>query len=172
MIIKWGFLSHIAGKRTPGRLNFWKFSGGTCPRTPLEVRAFGPQFYRVPAYSQASALLLKKLMKTLPVVVSGTVYLFGKVWIESAKAYVRYRVNSICKLFCLNIGKKEECYNLEIMVFDVYFSVVQWQSRTLRDKYSFFQEKRFDTCGCFSTYMYWQLTRASWFSRAVSLDST
>ena len=65
MIIKWGFLSHIAGKRTPGRLNFWKFSGGAFPRTPLEVRAFGPQFYRVPAYSQASALLLQKLMKTL-----------------------------------------------------------------------------------------------------------
>ena len=65
MIIKWGFLSHIAGKCTSGRLNFWKFSGGACPRTPLEVRAFGPQFYRVPAYSQANALLLQKLMKTL-----------------------------------------------------------------------------------------------------------
>ena len=31
-------------------------------KTPLEVRAFGPQFYRVPAYSQASALLLQKLL--------------------------------------------------------------------------------------------------------------
>ena len=31
----------------------------------LKVRAFGPQFYRVPAYWQASALLLQKLMKTL-----------------------------------------------------------------------------------------------------------
>ena len=65
MIIKWGFLSHIAGKRTPGRLNFWKFSGGACPQTPLEVLAFGHQFHRVPPYSQASALLLQKLMKTL-----------------------------------------------------------------------------------------------------------
>ena len=59
MIIKWGFLSHVAGKRTPGRLKFWKISGGACPQTPLEVRAFGPQFFRVPAYSQASALLLQ-----------------------------------------------------------------------------------------------------------------
>ena len=43
----------------------FKFSGGACPQTPLEVQAFGPQFYRVPAYSQASALQLQKLMKTL-----------------------------------------------------------------------------------------------------------
>ena len=35
------------------------------PPEPLEFQAFDPQFYRVPAYSQASALLLQKLMKTL-----------------------------------------------------------------------------------------------------------
>ena len=64
-VTKRRLLSHIAGKCTPSRIQFWKFSGGACTRTPLEVRAFGPQFYRVPAYSQASALLLQKLMKTL-----------------------------------------------------------------------------------------------------------
>ena len=26
--------------------NFHKFSGGACPRTPLETRAFGPTVYR------------------------------------------------------------------------------------------------------------------------------
>ena len=35
------------------------------PLDPPRASAFGPQFYRVPAYSQASALLLQKLMKTL-----------------------------------------------------------------------------------------------------------
>ena len=65
MITKQRFLSNIAGKYTPGRLKFEKFSGGACPQTPLEVPAFTSQFYRVPAYSQASALLLQKLMKTL-----------------------------------------------------------------------------------------------------------
>ena len=39
--------------------------GEHAPGPPLEVRAFGPQFYKVPAYSQASAFLLQKLMKTL-----------------------------------------------------------------------------------------------------------
>ena len=42
-----------------------KIFRGACPRTPLDVQAFGPQFYGVPAYSQASALILQKLMKTL-----------------------------------------------------------------------------------------------------------
>lgn len=50
-------------------------------------------------------------------------------------------------------GKKEYC-NLKKVVFNLYFSVVQWPSRTSRDKYSFFQEKRFDTYAVFGTYMY------------------
>ena len=47
-----------------GDLSSKTFLGEHAPDS-LEVQAFGPQFYRVPAYSQASALLLQKLMKTL-----------------------------------------------------------------------------------------------------------
>lgn len=109
------------------------------------------------------------------VVLAGTVYLFGKVWIESAKAYVRYSINSICKFYLKNkimLSGKKECCNLKKVVFNLYFSVVQWPSRTSRDKYSFFQEKRFDTYAVFGTYMYWQLDTRLLIFKGSSLDST
>ena len=59
------FFPTLQGNALLGDLSSENFFGEACPRTPLEVWAFGPQFYRVPAYSQASALLLQKLMKTL-----------------------------------------------------------------------------------------------------------
>ena len=49
------------------------------PPYPPEVRAFGPQFYWVPAYSWGSALLLQKLMKTLPVGLEGRILLTSLV---------------------------------------------------------------------------------------------
>ena len=49
------------------------------PPNPSEVWAFSPQFYRVPTYSRGSALLLQKLMKTLPVGLEGRILLTSLV---------------------------------------------------------------------------------------------
>lgn len=61
------------------------------------------------------------------VVFVGIVYLFGKVWIELVKVYVRYSINFICKFYLKNkimlLGKKE-CCNLKKVVFNFYFLVV------------------------------------------------
>ena len=64
MIIKWGFLSHVAGKCTPGRLKFWKISGGACPQTPLEVRDFSFSEY-LPTHKPVPFYFKLKLMKTV-----------------------------------------------------------------------------------------------------------
>ena len=57
------------------------------PPDPLEVWAFGPQFHRVPAYSQASALLLQKLMKTLSLTSSQNV---TEIFVIATLTYVCY----------------------------------------------------------------------------------
>ena len=66
------------------KIRFWetcvlKISQGNMPPDPSEVWAFGPQFYRVPAYSRGSALLLQKLMNTLPVGLEGRILLTSLV---------------------------------------------------------------------------------------------
>ena len=66
------------------KIRFWeicvlKISQGNMPPNPSEVWAFSPQFYRVPTYSRGSALLLQKLMKTLPVGLEGRILLTSLV---------------------------------------------------------------------------------------------
>ena len=77
---------------------------------------------------------------------TGTVYLFGKVWIEAAKAYVRWLLFICILFFSLTKYHLVDSQPL-IKNFPIYILAVQWQSRTLRDKYLFSQEKRWEN-GC------------------------